>query len=119
MRTFFTRRTDIMKQLWKTLIQCDIDYCSQLYMPGQTKGMQAIEKLLYDFSSKIPEIREESYWKRLVILKMYFSGKKNGKIQNYKCMEDFGGPSAKLWRFASSIKCKTRKKIPNTKFESK
>ena len=26
MKTFFTRRTDIMKQLWKTLIQCHIDY---------------------------------------------------------------------------------------------
>ena len=71
MRTFFTRRTDIMKQLWKTLIQCHIDYCSQLYMPCQAQGMQVIEKLFYDFSSKIPEIKEENYWKRLVLLKMY------------------------------------------------
>ena len=44
MKTFFTRRTDIMKQLWNTLIQCHIYYCSQLYMPGQTQGVHAIEK---------------------------------------------------------------------------
>ena len=27
-----SRRTDILKQLWKTLIQGQIDYCSQLYI---------------------------------------------------------------------------------------
>ena len=62
MRSFFTRRTDILKQLWKSLVQCHIDYCSQLYLPGQAQGMHLIEKLFYDFSSKIPEVREENYW---------------------------------------------------------
>ena len=71
LRTFYTRRTDILKQLWKTLIQCHIDYCSQLYMPSQSNEMQIIEKLFYDFSSRIPEVREEDYWKRLQILHMY------------------------------------------------
>ena len=28
-RTFYTRKTNHMKQLWKTLVQCHIDYCSQ------------------------------------------------------------------------------------------
>ena len=70
-RTFYTRRTDILKTLWKTLVQCHIDYCSQLYMPGQTKGMLAIEKLFYDFSSRIPECRDETYWMRLQYLSMY------------------------------------------------
>ena len=71
LRTFYTRRTDILKQLWKTLVQCHIDYCSQLYMPSQHTDMQIIEKLFYDFSNRIPEVREENYWKRLQILKMY------------------------------------------------
>ena len=70
MRSFFTRRTDILKQLWKSLVQCHIDYCSQLYLPGQAQGMHLIEKLFYDFSSKIPEVREENYWVRLQKLKM-------------------------------------------------
>ena len=71
MRTFYTRRADILKQLWKTLLQCHIDYCSQLYMPGQTKGMQSLEKLFYDFSAKIPEVRDKDYWARLEILRIY------------------------------------------------
>ena len=33
--------------------------------------MESIEKLLYDFSARIPEIREENYWKRVAMLKMY------------------------------------------------
>ena len=40
-------------------------------MPGQAQGMLALEKLFYDFTSKIPELREESYWKRLQLLKMF------------------------------------------------
>ena len=71
LRSFYTRRTDIMKHLWKTLVQCHIDYCSQLYMPGQAQGMLAIEKLFYNFTLKIPEVKEENYWARLSSLKMY------------------------------------------------
>ena len=70
-RTFYTRRTYILKTLWKTLVQCHIDYCSQLYMPCQTKGMLAIEKQFYDLSSKLPECREENYWERLQHLCIY------------------------------------------------
>ena len=65
------RRTDHLKHLWKTLVQCYIDYCSQLYLPGQARGKQAIEKLFYYFTSKIPQVREVDYWTRLSILKMY------------------------------------------------
>ena len=70
-RTFYSRRVEILKQLWKTIIQCHIDYCSQLYKPGQSKGMMAIEKLFYDFTSRIHELKQENYWKRLESLKMY------------------------------------------------
>jgi hypothetical protein len=71
LRSFYTRRTDVMKQLWKSLVQCHIDYCSQLYMPGTAQGMQVIEKLLYDFSARVPEVREDNYWIRIAKLKMY------------------------------------------------
>ena len=71
MRTFYTRRVDILTELWKSLIQCHIDYCSQLYMPGHALGMQKIEKLFYDFTSRIPEVRHDHYWKRLQRLNMY------------------------------------------------
>ena len=70
MRSFYTRSLNHMKQLWKTLVQCHIDYCSQLYMPSQSQGLHAIEKLFYNFTSKLPTLREENYWDRLSILKM-------------------------------------------------
>ena len=60
-----------MKQLWKSLVQCHIDYCSQLYMPGTTQGMQDIEKLFYNFLARVPEVREDNYWTRLTKSKVY------------------------------------------------
>ena len=38
--------------------------------PGTVQGMMAIEKLFFDFSAKIPEVRAENYWNRLKKLKM-------------------------------------------------
>ena len=70
LRTFRTRQTIILKQLWKSLLQPHIDYCSQLYKPGQAQEMLKIEKLFYDYTSKIPEIRDKNYWERLSHLKV-------------------------------------------------
>ena len=70
-RSFHTRRIDVMKHLWKTLVQCHVDYCSQLYKPGQAQGLQMLERLFYNYTSKIPEIRDLDYWSRLQALKMY------------------------------------------------
>ena len=70
-RSFHTRRMDVMKHLWKTLVQCHVDYCSQLYKPGQAQGLQNLERLFYNFTSKIPEIRNLDYWSRLQTMKMY------------------------------------------------
>ena len=70
-QSFYNRRTATMKHLWKTLIQCHIDYCSQLYLPGQAQGLHEIEKLFYNFTQRIPEVRELNYWSRLQSLQMY------------------------------------------------
>ena len=35
--TFSNRQSWFMKQMWKTLIQGHIDYCSQLYQPTQSQ----------------------------------------------------------------------------------
>ena len=53
LRSCYTRRTEIIKQLWKSLVQCHIDYCSQLYMPGTAQGMQDIEKLIRGSGAKL------------------------------------------------------------------
>ena len=83
LRTFYTRRTDILKQLWKSLCQCHVDYCSQLFMPaGQSQDMMKIEKLFYDFTSKIPEFRQQNYWQRIKSMKMYSQER---RMERYRC----------------------------------
>ena len=48
-RTFYTRRLDIMKQLWKTLIQCHIDYCSQLICQANQRECKLSKSCLLTF----------------------------------------------------------------------
>ena len=72
LRTFYSRQTELLKQLWKSLAQCHIDYSSQLYMPaGHSDDMKRIEQLLYNFTRKIPELRSGNYWQNLKRLKMF------------------------------------------------
>ena len=91
LRTFYSRKTEILKQLWKSLAQCHVDYCSQLYMPeGESSDMTRIEKLFYDFSSKIPEIRNMNYWERIKHLKMFSQQRRMERyriIYMWKCLE--------------------------------
>ena len=88
-------------------------------MPGQAQGMLEIEKLFYDFTSKIPEIKEENYWKRIQILKMYSQERRmeryriiyvwkiiEGHVPN--CGIDLAQENARLGR-----KCQIPKLKPN------
>ena len=52
LRTFTTRDPQILKHLFKSLVIPNIDYCSQLYMPVQPKGIEKIEKLQMDYLKK-------------------------------------------------------------------
>ena len=70
LRTFQCRRTGFLKQMWKSLVQGHIDYCSQLYQPLQSGNLERIEMLQKTFTKKIPEARELNYWQRLNLLKM-------------------------------------------------
>ena len=70
LRTFHCRSSSFMKQIWKSLVQAYIDYCSQLYQPLQSGDLQRIENLQKVFTKKIPQVRDENYWDRLRILKM-------------------------------------------------
>ena len=70
LRTFQARDIGFMKFIWKSLIQGNIDYCSQLYLPTQSNDLQQLEQLQQSFTKKIPAIRHLNYWERLQILKM-------------------------------------------------
>ena len=62
LRTFSCRKKQFMKQTFNSLVQPHIDYRSQLWMPNKKSEMKKIEKLLENFSARIPWLREQSYW---------------------------------------------------------
>ena len=57
--------------MFKTLVQGHVDYCSQLYFPGQSSELEAIEDVQKSFTKKIPEVNHLNYWERLSHLKIY------------------------------------------------
>ena len=67
--------------MWNSLVQPHIDYCSQLWAPGEGGELQKIEKLLKDFTSKIPEISHMTYWERLAKMKL---NSQQRKIERYR-----------------------------------
>ena len=71
LRTFRTRLAAPMLTIWKTLIMCHIDYCSQLWSPYKMSEIQAIEDLQRSFLRKISSVNELSYWDQLKHLKLY------------------------------------------------
>ena len=71
LRSFQTRNIQVMKFLWKSLVQGHIDYCSQLYMPVKSTELQLIENLQKWYTKKIPEVQHLDYWSRLRALKLY------------------------------------------------
>ena len=56
--------------MFNSLVQPHIDYCSQLWMPQEGQHLDKIEKVLKDFSKKLPGLKESNYWERLRALKM-------------------------------------------------
>jgi hypothetical protein len=70
LRTFYSRNTHFMKQMFKSLVQPHVDYCSVLWMPQEGCSMDKVEKVLRDFSRRIPELRGLNYWERLQRLQM-------------------------------------------------
>ena len=80
-RTFYNRQSWFLRHMWNSLVQPHIDYCSQLWAPGEGGELQRIEKLLKDFTSKIPEISHMTYWERLAKMKL---NSQQRRIERYK-----------------------------------
>ena len=71
LRTFMTREVIPMLTLWKSLVQCKLDYCSQLWSPARKGDIRTIEMVQNSFLRKLPAIRHMSYWQKLKQLKLY------------------------------------------------
>ena len=71
LRTFRTRDPSPMLTLWKSLVQCKLDYCSQLWSPTAKGDIQTLEMVQRSFLKKLPSLRHLSYWEQLKHLSMY------------------------------------------------
>ena len=60
-----------MLALWKQLILCDLDYCSQLWNPSKTGDIQALELLQRSCFRCIIGMQGLNYWEQLGELKLY------------------------------------------------
>ena len=71
LRTFRRRNKTVMKCIWKSLIQPKIDYCSQLWSPGDQESINKLESVQRFFTSKVDSMGELGYWERLQKLQLY------------------------------------------------
>ena len=63
LRTFQSRHRTPMLTLWKSLILCHLDYCSQLWSPSAVGNIQSLELLQKSFISRIYGMHGLTYWK--------------------------------------------------------
>ena len=69
--TLRTRERQPMLTLWKQLILCDLDYCSQLWNPNKTGDIQALQLLQRSYLHCINGMQGLNYWKQLGVFKLY------------------------------------------------
>ena len=96
-RTFYCRSPNFLKQMFKSLVQPHIDYCSQLWMPQEGANMAKIEKGSERFFEKGSWIKKSVLLGKIAINGDEFDAKKTGKISNNLHLENNGGFCAKLW----------------------
>ena len=84
-RTFRTRECQPMLTLWKQLILCDLDYCSQLWSPSKTGDIQALELLQKSYLHCMNGMQGLDYWEQLKELKLY-SLERRREIHCHLCL---------------------------------
>ena len=71
LRSFRRRSKSVMKVIWQSLIQPKVDYCSQLWSPGDQDSITKLESILRHFTSKVNGMDGLSYWERLQSMQLY------------------------------------------------
>ena len=71
LRTFRTREKLPMLTLFRSLIQCKLDYCSQLWSPTSKGEINSLEMVQRNFLRNIKIIGRLPYWEQLKELRLY------------------------------------------------
>ena len=81
LRTFQSRHHTPMITLWKTLVLCHLDYCSQLWSPSTAGNIQCLEQLQRAFITRIAGMADLAYWDQLTSLKLYSLERRRDRYQ--------------------------------------
>ncbi|XP_076058674.1 uncharacterized protein LOC143035694 [Oratosquilla oratoria] len=72
LKTFSSRKVQVMLTLWKALIQPILDYCSQLWSPHKRRDIQNLEAVQRNYTRKhIRGMKDLNSWDRLEALCLY------------------------------------------------
>ena len=71
-----------MRKMWKSLVQCHLDYGSVLWAPVDRKGdLIALEKPLRAFTRKAVGLYNQNYWERLESFRLYSNQRRNERYK--------------------------------------
>ena len=73
LRTFKRRGIATMRTIWNSLVQPQLDYCSQFWSPSDQESINRIEAVQKHFLSRVHgmEVSSLSYWDKLKALRFY------------------------------------------------
>ena len=81
LRTFRRRSKVVMMTIWKSLIQCKLDYTSQLWSPSDQSSIGSLESVARHFTSQIDGMSGLDYWERLQALRLYSQERRRERYQ--------------------------------------
>ena len=81
LRSFYTRNETFLRQMFNTLVQPHLDYCSQLWSPQEGQHLDKMESVLRNFTRKITTLKQLNYWERLEKLKL---NSEERRMERYK-----------------------------------
>ena len=62
---FFTRSSEIMLTLYKSMVRSLLEYCSPLWNPLKISDIQELESVQKAFTARISGLKDVHYWDRL------------------------------------------------------
>ena len=72
-----TREISFLKRILKTLLQPNLDYCSQLWCSLTNQGgNQNLKNIQRRFTKKVKNMKDINYWMRLKNMKLYSQERK-------------------------------------------
>ena len=83
LRTFRGRGRHVMLTVLKTLVQPKLDYCSQLWSPGDQTSINKIESVQHNLISRMKDTRLNglNYWEKLKSLNLYSQQRRRERYQ--------------------------------------